>query len=58
MNTQKDEEQYNYKPDKDIIDITNIIKKSENYLSSKESDEISENQKTQLTENLYEFIFI
>ena len=43
MNTQKDEEQYNYKPDKDIIDITNIIKKSENYLSSKESDEISEN---------------
>ena len=55
MNTQKDEEQYNYKPDKDIIDITNIIKKSENYLSSKESDEISENQKTQLTENLYTY---
>ena len=26
MNTQKDEDQYNYKPDKDIIDITNIIK--------------------------------
>ena len=53
MNTQKDEDQYNYKPDKDIIDITNIIKKSENYTSSKESDDISENQKTQLTENLY-----
>ena len=41
MSTQKEEDKYNYKPDKEIIDIANIIKKSENYLSSKDSNETS-----------------